>query len=140
MTRWRWALPILVLGAFPTQASAADEPDATLSALRDEIRRSMDGLSLPGSKKPYYVAFRLDDDDEVRVAGAFGALVNDDHSRRKMLHTMVRVGDYTVDSGNFAADRGVWSWRAMIPAFVPLESDYETVRRAAWLAADERYK
>jgi hypothetical protein len=100
----------------------------------------MQGLSLPGAKKPYYVAYRVDEGTAVRVTATFGALTDDHSMRQRALHTDVRVGDYGTDSGNFVAGDSPWSWSNFRFSSIPLEDTYDAVRRAAWLSADEHYK
>jgi predicted Zn-dependent protease len=134
-------LPCIVLLAAALPARAATNDDPVVRALQDEIKRSMEGLALPDAKKPYYMGYLLDDRDDVHVEAALGALLEDRHTRWRMLHTQVRVGDYALDSSNFAASPfNPFNWRGMVPTIVPLEADYASVRRAAWLAADQRYK
>jgi TldD protein len=134
---------VLTLGSLLASAQVrADDPQASddvVRALRDEVKRSLEGLSLPGAKKPYYLAYRASEGNDVRVAASFGALIEDQTTRGRGLRTDLRVGDYATDSGNFVAGSG-WSWAGFRFESIPLEEPYDSVRRAAWLAADDGYK
>jgi hypothetical protein len=101
---------VLTLGSLLASAQVrADDPQASddvVRALRDEVKRSLEGLSLPGAKKPYYLAYRASEGNDVRVAASFGALIEDQTTRGRGLRTDLRVGDYATDSGNFVAGSG----------------------------------
>jgi TldD protein len=131
-------VPLFV--AFQARADAPGNATPIVRALRDEMARSIEGLSLPGAKKPYYLAYRVDDGTDARVGASFGALTEDHVMRQQVLHTDVRVGDYGADSGNFIAGDSPWSWSSFRFSSIPLEDTYDAVRRAAWLSADDRYK
>jgi TldD protein len=124
----------------PARADAPGDATPVVRALRDEMARSIQGLSLPGAKKPYYLAYRVDDGTDARVVASFGALTEDHVMRQQVLHTDVRVGDYGADSGNFIAGDSPWSWSSFRFSSIPIEDTYDAVRRVAWLSADDRYK
>jgi TldD protein len=129
-----------LLAPAPVRADEPQSTDDVVRALRDEVKRSLDGLSLPGAKKPYYLAYRASEGTDLRLAASFGALIEDQTTRGRGLRTDLRVGDYTADSGNFIASGSGFSWAGFRFASIPLEDPYDSVRRAAWLAADEGYK
>src|SRR5207245_667599 len=70
------------------------------------------------------------------VTAEMGALVNSDHDRGRRFWADVRAGDATLDNTNFTG-RGAGF---LAPDSLPLESQYETDRRAIWLATDDAYK
>lgn len=65
----------IAVGVAWTCAAHADPAnrDAVVRALRDEAKRSTESLGLSGSKRPYYVAYRLDDWDGLYLDADFGA-------------------------------------------------------------------
>jgi TldD protein len=129
---------VVVAVAAPVRAETPPESSVVIRALRDEVKRSTEDLVLPGSKRPYYVGYRLVDQRSVRLASSFGALTANHPTRTRVLHTDVRVGDYSADSGSFVASL---PWvRSSSYSWIPTEDAYDVVRRAAWLGADESYK
>lgn len=112
--------------------------DVALSAMRDELDRSMSRLRLPESGGPYYMNYRLMDRVIWRAWASFGALQMDRQDRSRYLTTTVRVGDTTFDNTLFVGvNRGLW--RPDLSQ-LPLENDYGAVRRGIWLATDSAYK
>ena len=78
-----------------------------LSAMRDEMARSMADLRMKGEPAPYYIEYEIDDISSMRAIARLGGVVDDvaDHSRT--LRVQVRVGDYQFDSSRFVTqDRG----------------------------------
>jgi hypothetical protein len=109
-----------------------------LSAMRDEMARSMADLRTKGEPAPYYIEYEIDDISSMRAIARLGGVVDDvaDHSRT--LRVQVRVGDYQFDSSRFVTqDRAAG---AVASAAVPLDDHYDAIRREIWLATDTAYK
>ena len=110
-----------------------------LSAMRDEMTRSMADLRMKGEPAPYYIEYEIDDISSMRAIARLGGIVDDvsDHSRT--LRVQVRVGDYEFDSSRFVTqDRGAAG--AVASATIPLDDHYDAIRREIWLATDTAYK
>ena len=110
-----------------------------LSAMRDEMTRSMADLRMKGEPAPYYIEYEIDDISSMRAIARLGGIVDDvsDHSRT--LRVQVRVGDYQFDSSRFVTqDRGAAG--AVASATIPLDDHYDAIRREIWLATDTAYK
>jgi len=110
-----------------------------LSAMRDEMTRSMADLRMKGEPAPYYIEYEIDDISSMRAIARLGGVVDDvsDHSRT--LRVQVRVGDYQFDSSRFVTqDRGAAG--AVASATIPLDDHYDAIRREIWLATDTAYK
>ncbi len=132
-------------GELAPPSAALDPRLATLSAMQAEISRSMDRLRLPGYEAPFFVAYRIEDDRSVDVAGRYGAIFTDRDRRDSDLHVDLRVGSYAFDSS--APDQSAIvlggpddgpTWWA--PKEAPLDGDSTALRNALWLATDEKYK
>ncbi len=116
-----------------------------LSALRDELKRSMDSLFIETLQKPYYIEYNLKITDTYRAASLLGSLVDSSRAKIATLTVNVRVGDYEFDNSNFLdfsflffmgdGDQGFGSRRS-----IPINFDYFTLRRELWLATDFAYK
>jgi len=125
-------------------AQAVSDNDQTLRAMRDEMARSKTRLELQISKsdkpvRPFYVEYRLLDLDVREVVGQFGALVNNNHSRSRLMSVNARVGGYKLDSSNFISEEG---FRGFIGSTgtVGIDRDYDSLRQDLWIATDQAFK
>jgi TldD protein len=125
-------------------AQAPSDNDQTLRAMRDEMARSKTRLELQISKsdkpvRPFYVEYRLLDLDVREVVGQFGALVNTNHSRNRLMSVNARVGGYKLDSSNFISEEG---FRGFIGSTgtVGIDRDYDSLRQDLWIATDQAFK
>jgi predicted Zn-dependent protease len=128
----------LVLSPLPAPR-AQDSP--LLSAMQDEMTRSMADLRMNGEPSPYYIEYEIDDLASMRAVARLGGIVDDlaDHSRT--LHVGVRVGEYGFDSSRFITqDRGAGVVPSLTDLTVPLDDNYAAIRRQIWLATDAAYK
>jgi len=132
-------LGILLLAALllPAAASAAD--DLVMKAMRDELDRSMKQLQLEQLEKPYFISYRVQDRASLDTGATFGALLSGGLSRARYLTVQVRVGDYQRDNSNFMTyppeANGLTE-----NVLLPLDDDYQELRRQIWLATDTAYK
>lgn len=126
-------------------AFKAEKNDKILSAMRDELKRSMNELQLESVKKPYYIEYSLTLTNPCEISSTMGSLKNSDCASRARINVGVRVGDYKFDNSNFFDfglslfgsndDEENFSNRSISP-----EPDYENIRRELWLATDAAYK
>ena len=131
---------------FTAPLLAAD--DVVARAMHDELERSMQKLQLENLQKPYFIAYRIVESEICAISASFGALVinhctpstEDRHGRQ--LGVEVRVGDYARDNTNFYAFRMQASGvvRMISGAQIPMDDNYDEIRRELWLATDSAYK
>jgi hypothetical protein len=118
-------------------ALAAD--DVVMKALHDELDRSMKELQLEKLEKPYFISYHVQERTELNTSATFGALLSGGTTRARYLTVQVRVGDYQRDNSNFLAyplhANGLTN-----SVMLPLDDDYQELRRQIWLATDEAYK
>jgi len=132
---------VLMLVLLPVQAGIAQDTPI-LSAMADELARSMQSLRLTDQPAPYYIEYEVEDRASTRVTARLGALVDDLTGRGRTLRVGVRVGDYAFDSSLFNAPGG----GGFIPlqadgsTSAPLDDDYDAMRRQIWLATDTAYR
>lgn len=124
-------------------AVAAAQEDVVMKAMRDEMGRSMQGLKLPDSPKPYFIAYRVDMVEVDPVAATLGALLPLRPQKSDMIAVEVRVGDPSLDNTNFLStelfSRGpAGIFQGMRTG--PLQDDYSAIRRELWRATDDQYK
>ncbi len=124
----------LALGVSATEHDGVD--DVLLQAMRDELRRSVTSLSMEDMDKPYFLAYRVDEVEGFRVSARFGALDQSSASKRRSLSVELRVGNPMFDNSNFLSGYSGTGGSATLP----LDDDYDELRRQLWLATDSAYK
>jgi len=112
--------------------------DVVMSAMSDELNRSMSELRLKDLEKPYFVQYVVVDEEEYAGQATFGAITAWNRVKQRVLHVQVRVGDYELDNSEFFAGRGESSTAQLVQA--PTDNDYRALRRSLWLATDSAYK
>lgn len=115
-----------------------------LSAMHDELKRSMDSLFIETLQKPYYIEYKLKITNTYRAASLLGSLVDSSRTKIATLTVNVRVGDYEFDNSNFL-DFSFLFFMGGDESFgsrsnIPIDFDYFTLRRELWLATDFAYK
>ena len=115
---------------------AGDNIDGVLfQAMRDELERSTQNLSMEDMETPYFLAYRVDEVEGFRVSARFGALDRSSPSKQRSLSVELRVGSPEFDNTNFLGGYGSGG-----SATLPLDDDYDGLRRRIWLATDAAYK
>jgi len=130
-------LGILLLAALALPARAAD--DVVMKALHDELDRSMKQLQLEQLEKPYFISYRVQDRTSLDTSATFGGLLTRGVTRVRFLTVQVRVGDYQRDNSNFMTDPPKANGLTE-NTVLPLDNDYQELRRQIWLATDTAYK
>jgi predicted Zn-dependent protease len=123
--------------------TAQDAPESTtLTAMADELSRSMSSLRMKDQPAPYFIEYEVEERIATRITARLGALVEDLNGRSRTLRVGVRVGDYDFDSSlfNAPAGGGVVALQADGSISAPLDDDYDAMRRQIWLATDTAYK
>jgi predicted Zn-dependent protease len=129
-------------------AFAAD--DIVMRAMRDELARSMKKLQLENLQKPYFISYRAVETSGCSASASFGALTfssceprGNDGFRGRTFSLEVRVGDYSRDNTNFYSPlntAGVVRTLMGGGMAVPLDDNYDEIRRQLWLGTDSAYK
>ena len=136
---WRTALLAVAL-ALPLPCLAEEATDDVLMrAIRDELKRATEQLRTEHEDPPYFVAYRIDEIESAIVAASFGALLSRSTDKSRTLAIEIRVGDAELDNTNFLPR----SWRPRSNTQttpLPLDADYNELRRHIWLTTDAAYK
>jgi predicted Zn-dependent protease len=114
----------------PTRADALKDP--VLKAMLTELDRNVSQLQLPGSQKPYFIQYRIEDVEEYSARAEFGAEEGAGHAHHRVAVVTVRVGDRKSDSSGGAADGTVEQ--------ACLSEDEIALRSVLWAASDQAYK
>ncbi len=124
--------------------SAVHAEDGILQrALLDELARSMQQLQLENLERPYFVSYLVREVKSKSSSATFGSLLNSDAGHVRNLSVEVRVGDYALDNANFRSFSRCGSGVVCMyggSMQLPLEDDYDELRRKIWLATDGAYK
>ncbi|HVP41911.1 MAG TPA: metallopeptidase TldD-related protein, partial [Terriglobales bacterium] len=119
------------------------QDDVVLKAMRDEMARTVSQLRLHDMDKPYFVAYRVKELESASVSASLGSLTQSRPNRMRFLSVELRVGDYSLDNGNFLSTTsfsGGMSRMFRSIEQVPLDDNYLEIRRQLWLATDAEYK
>ena len=79
-------------------APTLPDPEAVLDVLRRELRRSMQGLAVPGAPRPYHMHYALRRAHELDLRAAHGALVRARERTGGRLYADIRVGNHQFDN------------------------------------------
>jgi predicted Zn-dependent protease len=142
----RMKVTLAAIGAalFLTGVAPDAQDTPMLSAMADELARSMKELRMKDQPAPYFIEYEVWDRAQTRVTARLGALTEDLTGKSRTLRVGVRVGSYDFDSSLFnapgAGGGGVVELAADGSISAPLDDDYDTMRRQIWLATDAAYK
>ena len=110
-----------------------------MRAMRDELRRTMRRLRMEQMESPYFVSYRVAEHDETWTMASFGASEGVWRNRQRTLSVEVRVGSANLDNSNFMSSPYSTS-PAQRTISLPLDDNYEELRRQLWLTTDSAYK
>jgi TldD protein len=112
-------------------------PPAVLTAMQDELSRSMQAYSA-ADPPAYFLSYTVSDRQLVDVSGSNGALLSSTEDRARWLEVQSRVGSYQVDDSHKLGDRPP-SWTSP-GTNVPLDDDLPVLRREIWRETDRQYR
>jgi TldD protein len=128
---------LLLLPVSAAVAADATPDDALFRAMQDELNRSVKGLTIPGTKPPYFLSYRVRERESVNLEARYTAVTDSSASRSRSLFVDLRVGDPSLDNSNFYQDwRNLW----VSPGRLVDEDNYDALRHEIWLQTDAMYK
>jgi predicted Zn-dependent protease len=120
------------------------QDDVETRAMRDEMKRSMQDLHLEGMDPPYFISYKIIDIEKKDAQASLGSLTSSSESRSRSLMVSVRVGSYDSDNSGFTSMNmnlgGLLGELLAGSTVLPLDDNYEELRRRIWLATDVAYK
>ncbi len=119
---------------FCCQPALADDKDVVLSALTDEMDRSMKDLRIDVHPPPYFISYTVKETDDSSYSSCLGAPSVFDHDRDRVLIPVIKVGNYELDSSYPLSNRPDTA------SALPVDDNYAAVRRGVWLNTDREYK
>lgn len=117
----------------PAQAQSAVDK-VIFEAMDDELQRNGSELSLENAGTPFFISYIYARSKTFQIVGSMGALLEASEQPWTGTGTVeLLLGDYHRTSnvmyeGNF------------VPAGMPIDVNYNAIRRSYWLATDEAYK
>jgi hypothetical protein len=134
-----FSIAILILeGLQPIQCQ--DSGDAIIwKALKDEVKRDMDSLHTMNGPKPCFISVKLDDVYSIYVNATLGGIVQSDENTVRSWGDRLLVGTYKLNDENFTGMNNNDQPR-MEPDNLPVENDYDGIRRTYWLSLDKVYR
>ncbi|UCD11917.1 MAG: TldD/PmbA family protein [Nitrospinaceae bacterium] len=119
----------------PAAAETVDEASAIIfKAMEEEMARSREALKVDVFEPPYFIHYQVRHHHRVSVLASFGSLIDSSKGENRTLFVDVRVGDKSFDSSVPGSHQ--YGTQQM----VPLDNDYDALRRALWQETDLRYK
>ena len=117
-----------------------------MSAMRDEMTRSMNDLHIQDLKKPYFIEYTVRFNSNYQITSVFGMRLDEQIViPNAIVNVNVRVGDYKFDNSNFVDVTSMFTTtddddESFEMRRVPIDLDYNILRRELWLATDNAYK
>ena len=118
-------------------AVSSDPGQAILTAMQDELGRSMAALS-QSDPAAYFISYTVADRQYSSVSGSNGALLSSSDDRGRWLEVQTRTGSYQLDDTHKLADRQP-SWTSPGTSAI-LDDDIPVLRREIWRETDRQYR
>ncbi|MDR3773912.1 MAG: metallopeptidase TldD-related protein [Terracidiphilus sp.] len=139
------SLALALFGLTTVSAFAQQKQnDIVARAMQDEMKRSMDELHIEAQERPYFISYKIVDRKSMSAHASLGGLTWSGETHNRTLTVTVRVGGYEYDSGNFNGGPGgileLFSTVGSGLNILPLDDNYDELRRKLWLATDAAYK
>ncbi len=119
-------------------ANAQKNEDIIMKAMCDEMNRNMKELKNDENEKPFFIAYNAHDGKTLYIFGEYGALVNSVEVPIRYNNVRLMVGDYTFNDESL--DNTISSPPTLEETSMPLEDDYQGIRRSLWIATDNVFK
>ena len=98
------------------------------------MNRAFEVLKENGDPAPYFLSYRVTDLTSTSISASLGALQTSGSSRRRILDTSVRVGDYEFDNTRLTQGQGGSSTQ------LPIDDNPYAIKNLMWLQTDASYK
>ena len=127
------SLPGLAAGD-KDKPTAKTVQDAMLQTMQAELNRAKADLA-KSDPAPYFLSYTVYDQDQIFIAGAYGALLSDTAVRRRNTDVTMRVGNPELDNTH-----GQSRSSGMTSGTLPLQDDPDATARVLWELTDREYK
>jgi hypothetical protein len=132
---------VLVLSAAKTNAQVTDHTISTVErAMSDELTRAKSELKLKGLIDPFFISYTVGDQTKLDISAANGSLSRSQETRERRESVRLLVNNYQFNDENFNDNTGFFSFSSAPDNTLPLDDDYNGIRRALWLSTDDLFK
>ncbi len=128
------SLPGLASAGEKDKPTAKASPDAMLQTMQAELNRAKTDLA-KSDPAPYFLSYTVYDQDQIFIAGAYGALLSDAEVKRRNADVAIRVGSPELDNTH-----GQSRSSGMTSGNLPLQDDPDATARVLWELTDREYK
>ncbi len=133
-------LPAPVMPAAEAPAKAGGPTgDVILDTMRQELDHSMKALTEKVTPPPYYISYRITENQHFTVAASFGALSGERDDRTRLLDIDMRVGDHRLDNTHRMRGRDL-NFAPYRASAITIEDDAGALKDTLWLETDRKYK
>ncbi|MDD3281679.1 MAG: metallopeptidase TldD-related protein, partial [Bacteroidales bacterium] len=133
-------LTLLVCFTVNIHGQSTMKEDILLQIMQTELNRNMQYLSK--EKVPVYVlSYRLEEEQNLEISADFGALMNSDISKRRLLTIQIRVGDKQLD--NFVENRTDdydYDDADYSLVSISLDNTSKSIQQMLWLETEKLYR
>lgn len=107
-------------------------------AMKEEIERNKNDLSLEGLKSPFYISYIVSDAKTLKISASLGALISSSemHYRKPYIRTL--VGNNKQTNENYEDINSVWSYTFL--RNIVLEDVKDVLKIGFWNETDRKYK
>ena len=93
---------IIMALVFPAWADDTNHSrEIIMSAMRDEMNRSLGRLEIKGMERPFFISYNIFDSSATEILATLGSVVRTSETRNRNHIVRVMVGDYTLNDENF---------------------------------------
>ncbi len=133
---------ILLVSSVSFGQRLSDKAISTIDrAMTDELERSRTQMKLRDLIDPFFIAYTVSDNFRLDIAASFGAITRSADSKNRSLNLRLLVGDYKLNDENFSdGGGGLFGGGPQLDMTLPLDDDYDVIRRGFWLATDALFK
>ena len=128
------AYPLAAATTNSDKPAAKASPDVVLLSMQGELTRAKTDLA-KSDPAPYYLSYTAYDQDQIFIAGAYGALLSDTAVKRRSVDVTMRVGSADLDNTH-----GQNRASGMTSGSLPLQEDPDATARILWELTDREYK
>src|SRR5260370_7014984 len=128
------SLPGLASAGEKDKPTAKASPDAMLQTMQAELNRAKTDLA-KSDPAPYFLSYTVYDQDQIFIAGAYGALLSDAEVKRRNADVAIRVGSPELDNTH-----GQSRSSGMTSGNLPLQDDPDAPARVLWELTDREHK
>ena len=130
---------VILFGVLTIDGLAQQEEPLLIRAMKDELHRNIERLSLEGVSAPFFISYKVKDVHSFSIRGTGGALTLIDTTHQRTHDVRVLVGDHAQTQEYFVSGDLNFSFDNF-NSKLALEDDYDAIRRELWLSTDRAYK